>query len=77
MPDQNLGFFVSFNSSGRGETDPRTVLFHSFLDRYFPYNTPAARAQPNATLDVQKVAGEYITSRRPVTSDLPLFLTHS
>jgi CubicO group peptidase (beta-lactamase class C family) len=73
IPDENLGFFVSFNSSGRGEADPRTVLFHAFLDRYFPYNLPAMQVQPNAARDAQTVAGEYITSRRPVTNILSLF----
>ena len=73
MPDQNLGFFVSFNSSGRGEADPRTVVFHAFLDRYFPYNVPATQVQPNAARDARTVAGEYIISRRPVTSILSFF----
>ena len=73
MPDQNLGFFVSFNSSGRGELDPRTALFHGFLDRYFPYNVPTAQNQPNATADAKMVGGEYIVSRRAVTNILSFF----
>lgn len=73
IQDQNLGFFVSYNSSGRGETDARGALFHAFLDRYFPYTVPAAQKQPNAEQDAKMLAGEYITSRRPVTNILSFF----
>ncbi len=34
--DENVGFFVSYNSAGAGETSARTNLFEAFLDRYFP-----------------------------------------
>lgn len=70
MPDQNLGFFVSFNSGGRGETEQRQNLFNAFLDRYFPYSIPAGVKQPNPDADANLVAGEYVTSRRPVTNIL-------
>ncbi|MGD0890336.1 MAG: serine hydrolase domain-containing protein [Terracidiphilus sp.] len=70
MPDQNLGFFVSYNSAGRGETEQRANLFNAFLDRYFPYTIPAGVKQPNPDADAKLVAGEYITSRRPVTNIL-------
>jgi len=70
MPDQNLGFFVSYNSAGRGETEQRANLFNAFLDRYFPYTIPAGVKQPNPEADAKLVAGEYITSRRPVTNIL-------
>ncbi len=43
MLDQNLGFFVSYNSAGKGESSPRITLWHAFLDRYFPYQPPAAQ----------------------------------
>jgi CubicO group peptidase (beta-lactamase class C family) len=70
MPDQNLGVFVSYNSAGRGETSQRTNLFNAFLDRYYPYTPPAGVKQPNPDADAKLVAGEYITSRRPVTNVL-------
>ena len=70
IQDQNLGFFVSYNSAGRGEISARTALFQAFLDRYFPYQPPSAAKQPNAEKDAQLMAGEYITSRRPVTNIL-------
>ncbi|MGA7525470.1 MAG: serine hydrolase [Acidobacteriaceae bacterium] len=73
IQDENLGFFVSYNSVGRGEIDARGELFHAFLNRYFPYRIPPAAKQPNAVRDAQSVAGEYITSRRPVTNILSFF----
>lgn len=73
MPDQNLGFFVSFNSAGRGETEQRTNLFNAFLDRYFPYTPPAGVKQADPEGDAKLVTGEYITSRRPATNVLSFF----
>ena len=73
IQDQNLGFFVSYNSAGRGETEPRSELFHAFLNRYFPYTIPAAEKQTTAAQDAQLVAGDYITSRRPVTNIMSFF----
>ncbi len=70
MQDQGLGFFVAYNSSGRGEIDARGSLFHAFLDRYFPYSVQPALPQPHALQDAKMVAGEYILSRRPVTNIL-------
>jgi len=36
MPDQNLGFFVSYNSAGRGETEQRANLFNAFSTAISP-----------------------------------------
>jgi len=70
--DANVGFFVSYNSAGRGEVSPRSLLFEGFLDRYFPYRVP-----PGETLsaeqkkqDAAAVAGSYISSRRSESSFL-------
>ena len=73
MPDQDLGFFVSFNSAGRGETEQRANLFNAFLNRYFPYTVPPGVKQPDAAVDAKLVAGEYQTSRRPATNILSFF----
>jgi CubicO group peptidase (beta-lactamase class C family) len=70
MQDENLGFFVSYNSAGRGEIDARGALFQAFLDRYFPYPVLSAMSQASAVQDANLVAGEYILSRRPVTNVL-------
>jgi hypothetical protein len=66
--DANLGFFVSYNSAGRDEGDPRGELWHKFLDRYFPYQPPPAAAPASAAKDANAVTGAYITSRRDQTN---------
>jgi len=66
----NVGFFVSYNSAGKGEVSGRTILFEKFLDRYFPYTPPAAQAVSSAKEDAQLVAGSYVGSRRGETTFL-------
>ena len=61
--DSNVGFFVSYNSAGKGEVSGRTILFEKFLDRYFPY-TPSAPAVASAKENAEQVAGPYVASRR-------------
>jgi CubicO group peptidase (beta-lactamase class C family) len=64
LPDAGVGFFVSYNSAGRGAIDPRTVLSEAFIDRYFPappFNSPTLDSAKN---DAQAVSGNYIMSRR-------------
>jgi CubicO group peptidase (beta-lactamase class C family) len=70
MLDQNLGFFVSYNSAGKGESSPRITLWHAFLDRYFPYQPPAAQAPSTAAQGAEEVSGRYISSRRAQTTIL-------
>ena len=62
--DQNVGFFVSYNSAGRGQISPRTIVWEAFLDRYFPYAPPAEPTLESAKQDAQTVSGNYMTSRR-------------
>jgi CubicO group peptidase (beta-lactamase class C family) len=62
--DENVGFFVSYNSAGQGETSPRTILFGAFLDRYFPFTPPAGEKVEHAVADAKEVAGFYKSSRR-------------
>ncbi|HWP42166.1 MAG TPA: serine hydrolase domain-containing protein, partial [Blastocatellia bacterium] len=70
MPDAGVGFFISYNSTGRGETSPRTLLWEAFLDRYFPQAPPPASASAAAAEDARAVAGSYMLSRRSETSFL-------
>ncbi len=72
IPDSNVGFFVSYNSAGKGEISPRTVLFHKFLDRYFPYTPPPAGKVDDPKADAASVAGLYKNSRRFESSFLKL-----
>ncbi|PYV72744.1 MAG: serine hydrolase [Acidobacteria bacterium] len=66
--DKGLGFFVSYNSSGKGELDVRTALWHEFLDRYFPFSASHAEASEKQAAD--SVAGKYLSSRRAQTTIL-------
>ena len=70
--DANVGLFVSYNSAGKGEISPRTVLFKKFLDRYFPYTEPPPGKIENAKADAASIAGLYISSRRFESSFLKL-----
>ncbi len=66
--DENVGFFVSYNSAGKGEVSPRSILFHQFLDRYYPYTPPGAAKVASAKEDAKAIAGFYKSSRRFDTS---------
>jgi CubicO group peptidase (beta-lactamase class C family) len=66
IPSEGLGFFVSYNSLGKGELDVREWLWYKFLDRYFPFQEP-----PRKTVaDVDSVSGKYLASRRAQTTIL-------
>jgi len=71
VPDSNLGFFVSYNSAGKGGS-PRTALWETFLNRYLPYTPPDQPTVAGAKDDAKKVMGQYIFSRRSETSFLKL-----
>jgi CubicO group peptidase (beta-lactamase class C family) len=62
--DAGVGFFVSYNSAGKGEISPRSALWSHFLDRYFPYTPPAVERPASASADARSVAGRYVSSRR-------------
>ncbi len=64
MQDQNLGFFVSYNSAGTGHFNNRGALWDYFLDRYFPYNVPTPPAIASSASDAKRDAGYYMVSRR-------------
>ncbi|MGI8409960.1 MAG: serine hydrolase domain-containing protein [Pyrinomonadaceae bacterium] len=70
IPDTGVGFFVSYNSGGKGEISPRAILWDAFLDRYFPF-TPSAQPTWDSTKENAKaVSGTYMLSRRGDTSFL-------
>ncbi|ABF42830.1 beta-lactamase [Candidatus Koribacter versatilis Ellin345] len=63
--DSNVGFFISQNSAGKPEGGLRETVFHHFLDRYFPYTPPPTTAIASAKQDAARLAGYYMSSRRP------------
>ncbi len=62
--NDNAGLFVSYNSPGRVEIDPRGSLFSSFMDRYFPAAPANEPVLATAAQDAKSVAGTYEVSRR-------------
>ena len=62
--DSGVGFYVSYNSAGKGQISPRSALWLHFLDRYFPYKPPKVEKISTADADASAVAGHYVTSRR-------------
>jgi CubicO group peptidase (beta-lactamase class C family) len=68
IPDEALGFFVSYNSAGKGELDVRTAMWTKFLDRYFP--APERKQEVAALTSVDSVSGQYLSSRRAQTTIL-------
>jgi len=65
--DQGLGFFVSYNSLGKGTLDPRTPLWQNFLDRYFPVPESTASSPEKGS---DSLTGKYLSSRRAQTTIL-------
>ena len=53
MLEDGIGFFVSYNSAGKGEISPRSALWDHFLDRYFPYTPPKAEKLASADADAR------------------------
>ncbi len=64
MPDAGIGFYISYNSTGRGQISPRTILWEAFLDRYFPNTPPDMPTLERAKEDANAVSGTYMISRR-------------
>lgn len=64
VPDAGLGFFISYNSAGRGEGSLRGAVWQGLLDRYFPHTPDAAAKINSGAEDIRAVSGSYIVSRR-------------
>jgi CubicO group peptidase (beta-lactamase class C family) len=64
LTDAGVGIFVSYNSVGRGEIDPRTILWDAFLDRYFPAPPVNSSTLDSAKNDANAVSGNYMISIR-------------
>jgi CubicO group peptidase (beta-lactamase class C family) len=67
--DQKVGFFISYNSAGRGDSPGRVNLWEALLDRYYPFTAPAPGSS-TAKDDAKAASGTYTLSRRSDTSFL-------
>jgi len=63
LPDENLGFFASFNAAIDlfGAEEPREELLSQFLDHYYPMQEQ--RVSPQASPDLRRVSGSYRWNR--------------
>ena len=66
--DAGVGFFISYNSAGRGQVSPRTILWQQFMDRYFPSQPSTQPTLASAAQDARQVSGKYMLSRRSESS---------
>jgi CubicO group peptidase (beta-lactamase class C family)/uncharacterized integral membrane protein len=66
IPDKNVGWFVSYNTSPGGS---REQLFHAFLNRFYPASASLAELKPSeeARKRLRKVSGVYGISRMSYT----------
>jgi CubicO group peptidase (beta-lactamase class C family) len=64
LTDAGVGFFVSYNSAGRGQISPRSILWDAFLDRYFPAPSSSSPTLNSAKTDAIAASGNYMSSRR-------------
>src|SRR5271170_5520581 len=70
--DANAGLFVSYNSPGRSEIDPRGLFFNKFMERYFPAPPSNQPTLATAAQDAAAVTGSYEVSRRFETNVLAI-----
>ena len=64
MLDDQVGFFISVNSAGKGDIPVLDALWGHVLDRYFPYTPPAGVKIVDTKRDIQAAVGTYWSSRR-------------
>jgi CubicO group peptidase (beta-lactamase class C family) len=75
FPDDNVGLFVSVNSSGKEGAAGviRNALFDKFADRYLPGPRAEGKVDPEtAKLHARQIAGRYDNSRRSDTGIIAL-----
>ncbi len=72
VPEQNVGVFISMNSSGIGISNAmiREHLLNAFMDRYFPVKDAPPVPLATAHEHGQVIAGTYEVSHRSVTNAL-------
>jgi CubicO group peptidase (beta-lactamase class C family) len=68
IPDAGIGFFISYNSAGKGDIRAREAVWHAFLDRYFPAIRSRALTFP-ACLGVNGARGTVTFSFRMPDED--------
>lgn len=60
-PDQNLGYFVAYNSAGGDRA--RGEFWQAFLDRYYPTAQAILKPAADAAQRTPRLAGDYVATR--------------
>jgi hypothetical protein len=73
--DKGVGLFMSFNSRGKDDAvyPLRAKLFQEFTDRYFPAPQPDLPTAKTAHAHGAAMVGQYLSSRRAMSSWARLF----
>ena len=74
VPDQHVGYFISYNSLGKNVGGGRGEVLRTFINRYFPSpGEPKIDVDPNtAKSDGRAVSGVYDGTRRGETTFLKI-----
>jgi CubicO group peptidase (beta-lactamase class C family) len=74
VPEAHVGYFISYNSSGKSVGGGRGEVLRAFANRYFPVsNETKSDVDPNvAKADARAVSGTYEVTRRGETTFLKL-----
>lgn len=67
VPEENLGIFVSYNTSTGGELSFGPFL-NEFLDHYYPMPPATVAARADAPQEARRIAGEYEFNRHSYTT---------
>jgi len=69
IPEQNLGFFVSYNSAGVDALLVRDEILQAFLDRYYPMpEMPELKPSPDLNKRASRFTGSYGITRVVLTT---------
>lgn len=74
IPSANVGLFISYNSTGRGDVSPRDALWQKFLDRYFPDRREPGQRFAGAPGGARDIEGSYMFSRRSESFLKPVYI---
>jgi CubicO group peptidase (beta-lactamase class C family) len=75
LKDQDVGLWVSYNSSSSLPISSREHLLQAFMDRYYPANLPQLTAPDDFLERASEYAGTYRMTRMSFTKNEKLFYT--
>lgn len=73
LPDENIGLFVSYNTSATLPFSARSDLMKLFMNRYFPAKLPQISPPADFEQRAARYAGSYRFTRKSYTSNEKMF----